>query len=49
MDESLRKIVFFLQQNSNRQFETSDIAFYLKMDETYAVRALNYLSLKNRL
>ncbi len=46
MDESLRKIIFFLQQNINRQFETSDIAFYLKLDETYAAQALNYLQSK---
>ena len=48
MDEKLHRIIQFLRKNNNHYFETSDIAYHLKLDELYTNDALIYLS-KNQL
>jgi hypothetical protein len=44
MDEKLQRIIQFLRKNNNHYFETSDIAYHLKLDEQYTNDALLYLS-----
>jgi len=44
MDDKLQRIIEFLRKNNNHYFETSDIAYHLKLDEQYTNDALIYLT-----
>ncbi len=44
MEEKLQRIIQFLRKNNNHYFETSDIAYHLKLDEQFVDDALLYLS-----
>jgi hypothetical protein len=43
MDEQLRRIINFLKNNNNRNFEAADIAYHLKLDELYTDKTLALL------